>query len=55
VDIAQYHGISVPEFEFLPDQPSDMVTTSESKDTLADEKAREVWKDSSLLLRTDST
>ena len=55
VDIAQYHGIPVPEFEFLPDQPSDMVTTSESKDTLADEKAREVWKDSSLLLRTDST
>lgn len=44
VDIARYHDIPAPEPEFLPDQPMDTVTRSKSKDTLAREKAREVWK-----------
>lgn len=44
VDIARYHDIPAPEPEFLPDQPTGMVTKSKSKDTLAREKAREVWK-----------
>lgn len=44
VDIAQYHDIPAPEAEFLPNQPTDTITTSKSKDTLAREKAREVWK-----------
>ncbi|MCF2165422.1 ISNCY family transposase [Halobacterium salinarum] len=44
VDIARYHDIAAPEPEFLPDQPTETVTQSKSKDTLAREKAREVWK-----------
>lgn len=44
VDIARYHDIPAPEPEFLPDQPTETVTRSKSKDTLAREKAREVWK-----------
>jgi putative transposase len=44
VDIARYHDIAAPEPEFLPDQPTGRVTRSKSKDTLAREKAREVWK-----------
>jgi len=44
VDIARYHDIPAPEPEFLPDQPTDTVTNSKSKDTLARENAREVWK-----------
>ncbi|CQH61804.1 ISH7-type transposase HhuIRS4 [Halobacterium hubeiense] len=44
VDIARYHDIPAPEPEFLPDQPTGTVTRSKSKDTLAREKAREVWK-----------
>lgn len=44
VDIARYHDLAAPEPEFLPDQPTDTVTRSKSKDTLAREKAREVWK-----------
>lgn len=44
VDIARYHDIPAPEPEFLPNQPTDTVTKSKSKDTLAREKAREVWK-----------
>jgi putative transposase len=44
VDIARYHDIPAPDPEFLPNQPTETVTTSKSKDTLAREKAREVWK-----------
>ena len=44
VDIARYHDIPAPEPEFLPNQPTETVTTSKSKDTLAREKARQVWK-----------
>ncbi|WP_121303871.1 transposase [Haloarcula quadrata] len=44
VDIARYHDLAAPDPEFLPDQPTGTVTRSKSKDTLAREKAREVWK-----------
>ncbi|AXR77226.1 transposase [Natrarchaeobaculum sulfurireducens] len=44
VDIARYHDIPAPDPDFLPDQPTGTVTKSKSKDTLAREKAREVWK-----------
>lgn len=44
VDIARYHEIAAPDPDFLPDQPPEAVTQSKSKDTLAREKARQVWK-----------
>jgi putative transposase len=44
VDIARYHDMAAPDPDFLPDQPTETVTQSKSKDTLAREKARQVWK-----------
>ncbi|WP_026190346.1 transposase [Halomicrobium katesii] len=44
VDVARYHDIPAPDPEFLPDQPTETVIYSKSTDTLAREKAREVWK-----------
>jgi putative transposase len=44
IETARAHEIPAPEKEFLPDKPTEAVTTSKSKDTLTREKSREVWR-----------
>ena len=44
VDVARCHDIPAPEPEFLPDKPTKTTSQSKGRDTLAREKARDVWK-----------
>lgn len=44
IDVARRHDIPAPDKEFLPNKPTEAVTTSKSKDTLTREKSREVWQ-----------
>lgn len=44
IETARNHDIPAPEKEFLPNKPTESITTSKSKDTLTREKSREVWK-----------